>query len=345
MLAVNVLLLAGAKFAFAGSALPSTSSLTTPAATNGIQYRHLPSRDHHVEMRHGVVEAVNATVPSTWHHLPNRNHTLGHGPAHNITESSSVNNVLNGTAPSSWITLPRPDHRPTYGLAHSSAGVSAHDDQLIYHDEGSVSATEELIARAKMPYGCGLTAAMGTMGCLRTGVDSLGCPVFDGQPACQQAQFQAKASASDRMTVVMSRSQLTSQTSTTTPVPTPTPTQSPVYLLTTNIDTSTQTVMQTQTAMIFQTTMQTQTAVVVSTSISVATAIVTGSASYSTTAGCQRLGTVDDNGPLWYGKDCRAGPQCNKKGNMEDGSGLWVGMDCASGGERVMRRGLRNDKD
>jgi len=340
MFAVNLLLLlvAGAS---AASALPNTSSFTAPAATNGI---HLPSRDHHVDMRHGVVEAVNATVPSTWHHLPSRNHTLDHGYGHNITNSTFVNNVLNSTAPSSWITLPRPDHRPTYGLPRTTAGVS-HNDRLIHRDDSSVSSTGELIPRANMPYGCGITAEMGGMGCIRTGVDYLGCPVFDGQPACQQAQFRAKASASDRMTVVMSRSQLTLHTSTTTSVATPTPTQSPIYLLTTNIDTSTQTVMQTQTAMIFQTTMQTQTAVVVSTSISVATAVVTGSPSYSTAAGCQRLGTVDDNGPLWYGKDCRSGPQCNKKGNMEDGSGLWVGMDCASGSERIMRRGLRNDKD
>ena len=251
MFAVNLLLLAGTS---AGSALPNTSSFTAPAATNGT---HLPSRDHHVDMRHGVVEAVNATVPSTWHHLPNRNHTLDHGFGHNITNSSSVNNVLNSTAPSSWITLPRPNHRPPYGLPRTSAGVSEHDDQLNHRDDSSVRSAAELIPRASMPFGCGITAEMGSMGCMRTGVDSLGCPVFDGQPACQQAQFRAKASASDRMTVVMSRSQLTLHTSTTTSVATPTPTQSPIYLLTTNIDTSTQTVMQTQTAMIFQTTMQT----------------------------------------------------------------------------------------
>jgi len=315
-----LLLLAGAMFAFGRSALPNTSSLTAPTATNGIQYRHLPSRDHHVEMRHGVVEAVNATIPN------------------------AISSVLNTTAPSSWITLPRPDHRATYGLPRTSIGVSAHGEQLIHHDESSIPSTEELIARANMPYGCGVTAGMGSMGCMRTGVDGLGCPIFDGQPACQQAQFQAKASASDRMTVVMSKSQLTMQTSTTAPTSTPTPTQSPVYLLTTNIDTSTQTVLQTQTTMFFLTSIQTQTAVVVSTSTSVATAMATGTA-LSSTAGCQRLGTVDDDGPMWYGKSCKSGPQCNRKGNMEDGNSLWVGMDCANGSERVMRRGLRNDQD
>jgi len=291
-----------------------------------------------------MVEAVNATRPSTWHHLSNRNRTLGHGFAHNITASSFVSNVLNSTILSSWITLPRPDHRPTYGLPRTSIGVSAHGEQLIHHDESSIPSTEELITRANMPYGCGVTSGMGGMGCMRTGVDSLGCPVFDGQPACQQAQFQAKASASDRMTVVMSKSQLAMPTSTIAPTSTPTPTQSPIYLLTTNIDTTTQTVLQTQTAMFFLTSIQTQTAVVVSTSTSLATAMATGSASYSAAAGCQRLGTVDDNGPLWYGKDCRSGQQCNRKGNMEDGAGLWIGMDCASGSDRIMRRGIRNGR-
>jgi hypothetical protein len=221
----------------------------------------------------------------------------------------------------------------------------------LHHDERSIVSTGELVSRANMPYGCGLTAEMGSMSCMRTGVDSLGCPVFDGQPACQQAQFRAKASAADRMTVVMSKSQLTMHTSTTTPMATPTPTQSPIYLLTTNIDTSTQTVLQTQTAMIFLTTLQTQTAVVVSTSTSVATATTTGTAGTTgiagsfSPAGCQRLGTVDDDGPIWYGKSCKSGPQCNRKGNMEDGNSLWVGMDCASGSERAMRRGFRDNKD
>jgi len=158
-----LLLLAGAMFAFGSSALPNTSNLTAPAATNGTQFRHLPSRDHHVEMRHGMVEAVNATRPSTWHHLSNRNRTLGHGFAHNITASSFVSNVLNSTILSSWITLPRPDHRPTYGLPRTSIGVSAHGEQLIHHDESSIPSTEELITRANMPYGCGVTSGMGGM--------------------------------------------------------------------------------------------------------------------------------------------------------------------------------------